>query len=135
MKPNNVIYQKCTATSFFRLWIEFLAPFHKLTSRERDVAARIIIQYFKLKESIPDPEMLKEVLWSHTSRKDMRESLGMSQAHFQMILAKLRDAKILLNGDLNPKYIPHTTDDPRFMLTIIFDWSSPASPIANGQES
>ena len=129
MKPNNVIYLKCTGTSFYRMWIEFLAPFHKLTSRERDVAARIIAQYFKLKDSIPDPEMLKEVMWSHTSRKDMRESLGMSQAHFQMILAKLRTSGVLLDGDINPKYIPHISEDPRFMLSIVFDWSSTTNPI------
>ena len=128
MKPNNVIYQKCTRVSFFRGWVEFLAPFHKLTSRERDVMARILVQYFKLKDNIPDPEVLKEVLWSQTSRKDMRESLGMSQAHFQMILAKLREAKVLVDGDLNPKYIPHVSDDPRFMLSIVFDWSSEGIP-------
>lgn len=115
------------------MWIEFLAPFHKLTARERDVAARIIAQYFKLKDNIPDPEVLKEVLWSYTSRKDMRESLGMSRAHFQMILAKLKSAGVLLNDDLNPKYIPHISEDPRFMLSIVFDWSSPSNPI-HGQE-
>ena len=129
MKPNNVIYQKCNSISFFRGWVEFLAPFHKLTSRERDVMARILVQYFKLRDSIPDPEMLKEVMWSHTSRKDMRESLKMSQAHFQMILAKLREAGVLVNGDLNPKYIPHIGDEPRFMLSIVFDWSSQSNPI------
>ena len=129
MKPNNVIFLKCTDISFYRMWIEFLAPFHKLTARERDVAARIIVQYFKLKDSIPDPEMLKEVMWSHTSRKDMRESLGMTQAHFQMILAKLRTSGVLIDGDINPKYIPHTTGDPRFMLSIVFDWSSTSNPV------
>ena len=129
MKPNNVIYLKCTDSSFYRMWIEFLAPFHKLTSREREVAARIIAQYFKLKDSIPDPEVLKEVMWSHTSRKDMRESLKMSQAHFQMILAKLRTSGVIVDGDINPKYIPHISEDPRFLLSIVFDWSSQAKPI------
>ena len=124
MKPNNVIYQKCTRLSFFRGWVEFLAPFHKLTARERDVMARILVQYFKLKDNIPDPEVLKEVMWSQTSRKDMRESLKMSQAHFQMILAKLREAGVLVDGDLNPKYIPHVDEQPRFMLSIVFDWST-----------
>ncbi len=134
MKPNNVIYLKCTDVSFYRMWFEMLTPFHKLTSRERDVAARVIVQYFKLKEEIQDRELLKDVLWSHTSRKDMRESLGMSQAHFQMILAKLRDAGVLVDGDVNPKYIPHVTDDPRFMLSIVFDWSSQANPVSDGKE-
>ena len=129
MKPNNVIYQKCNRISFFRGWVEFLAPFHKLTARERDVMARILVQYFKLKDNIPDPEVLKEVMWSQTSRKDMRESLKMSQAHFQMILAKLREAGVLVDGDLNPKYIPHVDDQPMFMLSIVFDWSSDSAPV------
>ena len=129
MKPNNVIYLKCTDDSFYRMWIEFLSPFHKLTSREKDVAARIIAQYFKLKGSIPDPVVLKEVMWSNTSKKDMRESLNMSPAHFQMILAKLRTSGVLVNGDINPKYIPHINPDPRFMLSIVFDWSTQSNPV------
>ena len=132
MKPNNVIYLKSSPNSFYRQWIEFLAPFHKLTARERDVAARILMQYFRLRESIPDEEVLKEVLWSQNSRKDMRESLKMSQAHFQMILAKLRESEVLVKGSINPRYIPHLGEEPRFMLSIVFDWSSPANPV-NGQ--
>lgn len=128
MKPNNVIYLKCTDDSFYRMWMEFLTPFHKLTSRERDVAARIIAQYFRLKSSINDPEVLKDVMWSHNSRKDMRESLGMSQAHFNMTLRKLKDAGVLKDDDINPRYIPHVSNDPRFLLNIVFDWSSPTSP-------
>ena len=129
MRPNNIIIQKCSEESFYRLWMEFLAPFHKLTARERDVAARIIAQYFRLKKNIPDPEVLKEVLWSQNSRKDMRESLKMSPAHFQMVLAKLRENEVIVDGDLNPRYIPHKGDDPRFCLSIVFDWSSPENPI------
>lgn len=134
MRPNNVISLKCTEDSFYRLWMEFLAPFHKLTARERDVAARIIAQYFRLKESIPDPEVLKDVLWSHKSRKDMRESLKMSPAHFQMVLAKLRESGVIRDGDLDPRYIPHKGSDPRFMLSIIYDWSSPENPIKNEKQ-
>lgn len=131
MRPNNVISLKCTEESFYRLWMEFLTPFHKLTSREKDVAARIIAQYFYLKDRIPDPEVLREVLWSHSSRKDMRESLKMSPAHFQMVLAKLKENQVIINEDLNPAYIPHKGDDPRFLLGIYYDWSSPEHPIRN----
>ena len=131
MGPNNFIGQKCTATSFFRALLEFF-PSLKLSAREKDVAARILIQYFKLQESIKDPDVLREVLWSQNSRKDMRESLKMSQAHFQMILGKLRSSEFLKDGHINSAYIPHMTDEPRFMLCIVFDWSSKSNPINNG---
>ena len=134
MKTNSLIPLKCTAESFYRLWVEFLTPFHKLTSRERDVAARIIAQYIKLRNTIDDPSVLEEVLWSQTSRKDMRESLGMSKAHFQMILGKLREVGMVTEGGVNSRYLPHMTDEPRYMLSILFDWSSDTNPIRNGQE-
>lgn len=134
MKLNNMIPLKCTEESFYRLWMEFLTPFHKLTSRERDVAARIIAQYFRLKESIPDPEVLRDVLWSQKSRKDMRESLKMSPAHFQMVLAKLKENQVIVNDDINPAYIPHKTDEPRFLLGIFYDWSSSENPIKNEKQ-
>lgn len=129
MKPNNLLRLKITEDSFFRTWIEFLAPFHRLTDRERDVAARIIAQYFKLKPKISDPAVLEEVLWSETSRKDMRESLKMSSAYFQMILGKLRKIGFLTADGVNPRFLPHMGDEPRFMLSIVFDWSSPSNPI------
>jgi len=129
MKPNNTIILKCTEDSFPRTWMEFLAPFHKLTSRERDVAARLLKQYFRLKAEIEDPEVLKDVMWSRTSRKDMMQSLGMSPAHFQMVLAKLKKAGVIANDDLNPKFIPHMGDNPRHMLCVVFDWSSAANRI------
>ena len=116
------------------MWIEFLAPFHKLTSRERDVAARIIAQYFRLRESVPDPEVLRDIMWSKKSRHDMMESLGMTPPHFQLVLSKLKAAGVLVGEDINPRYIPHKTDDPRFVLQIVYDWSSQSNPIRKGKE-
>lgn len=128
MKPNNIIALRCTDESFYRMWVEILTPFHRLTNRERDVMARIISQRFKLQESISDPAMLKEVLWSQTSRRDMRESLKMSQANFQMTLSKLHKAGVLVDGDIRPQYIPHKGEDSRFCLQVIYDWSSKDKP-------
>ena len=134
MKPSNIFNVKCTEDSFFRTWVEFLAPYHKLTAREREVMARIILQYFKLKERVQDPILLNEMLWTNSSRKDMRESLNMSQAHFQMILAKLRSSQVLIENDnINPRYLPHLGEDPRLLLLVVFDWSSKSNPI-NVQE-
>ena len=135
MKPNNTIVLKCTEDSFLRTWMEFLAPFHKLTSRERDVASRLLKQYFRLKASIDDPEVLKDVMWSHTSRKDMMNALGMSPAHFQMTLTKLKKAGVIMNNDINPKFIPHITEDPRHMLCIVFDWSSSVNRIETAADT
>jgi len=135
MKPNNVFFIPCTETSFYRAWIEFLAPYHKLTARERDVAARILMQYFKFRDSVDDPAVLRDLLWSKTSRKDLMRSLKISQAHFQIILNKLKSAGFLLEWDINPRFIPHkVADESRFMLQVVFDWSSNNHPINREKE-
>lgn len=130
MKLNNLVPVKCTETSFYRAWIEFLTPFHKLTKRERDVAARIIAQEFKLRDSIQDPVVRNEILWSQTSRRDMRESLGISPEFFQMIINKLKKAEVLFqDNSINPRYIPNKGVEPRFMLGVLYDWSSTENPV------
>lgn len=124
-RPNNFIFLKCTRESFFRVWMEFLTPYHKLAMREKDVAAKILSQYFKLKEQCSDPVILKELLWSQSSRLDMRTSLDMSQPHFQMVLGKLREQEVIKDGDINPRYMPHIRQDSNtFELRILFDYST-----------
>lgn len=118
---------------FLRAWMEILTPFHKLTSREKDVAARILSQYFKMKAGIQDPFVLWEVMWSKNSRKDIMDSLGMSQPHFQLVLGKLRQCGFLLKDDeINPKYIPHRADGAsRFMFLFVYDWSTESNPVTD----
>ena len=130
MQPNNTFFVETTGEDFYRAWMDFTAPYHHLTSRERDVGARILSYYFKLREGgITDPEVLKDLLWSRKCRKDMMESLNMSSAHFQMVLSKLRNSQFLVDGDLNPRFIPHKTDEPRFMVAVYFNWSGRKFPI------
>lgn len=135
MKPNNVISLKCEDfNQFIKVWITFLKPFHRLTPSESDVAARILVQYFKLKASVPDQNILYELLWTSKSRKDIMDSLKISRAWFQMVLSTLKSSGFLEGNRINPRYIPHITDESRFLLDIVFDWSSPSKPIDNEKE-
>lgn len=135
MKPNNVFLVPCTDVSFYRAWIEILTPYHKLTAREKDAAARILMQYFRFKDNCQDAEVLRELLWSKRSRQDLMESLKMSRAHFQMILASLKSAGFIKDGEINPRFLPHKVEgDTRFMLQIVFDWSSKQHPVSREKE-
>lgn len=135
-RPHNVIYQKCNDESFYRMWVEFLTPYHKLAAREKDVMATIISQYFKLKKQCEDPVMLRELLWSQSSRQDMRTTLGMSQPHFQMVLGKLREVGVIKDGDINQRFLPHIRSDSKtFELRVVFDYSSTDMPEVPSHET
>ena len=138
MKPNNFFYVKCPDENrFFRSWVEFQTPYHHLTPREKDVAARILQQYFKLKSSMPDdsdPDVLIELLWSRNSRKDMIASLEMTQPHFQMTLGKLRESGFLEGDKIGAKYLPSMIPGGKLLvLQVMFDWSSSSNPQPNAQ--
>jgi len=135
MKPNNFIPVKSASRSaFFRTWVEVLTPWHKLAPRERDVFARILEQYYILRKKVDDPELIAEFLWTNASRKDMRESLGVSRPHFQLMLTALRRQGVLEGDKINPRYLPHLSEDPNLGLYIFFDWSTKNNPVSENKQ-
>ena len=124
-RPNNMAIVPCNRESLCRLFVEFLTPYHHLTSRESDVFAVIIEQYFRLRSQCESPSMVRTLLWSSASRADLRRMLGMSQPHFQMVITKLREKGVLKGEDINPKFLPHISPDSRSLeLRVIFDYST-----------
>ena len=121
-KANNIVRIPTSLNGkFFRYWFEFLEPFHKLTDREIDVITSFVKQRYELSKKISDPDLLDQVLWSEQSRKEIRESCNMTQAHFQMVVSSLRKCRMIIDNRINPRYIPNLTgDDNDFSLLIYF---------------
>lgn len=121
---NNVIRIPTSLnTSFFRLWLDFLKPFHNLTERETQIAAAILKKRFELSKVITDDNILDSVTLGDDSKKDIREECHISLAHFQVILGKLRKTKIVLGDKINPRFIPNVSksgDSFRLLLNFEF---------------
>lgn len=122
-KPNNVIALKSSLSGrFFRIWLEFLRPFHKLTERETDVMAAFLKQRFELSKVVSDQEVLNKLTMSEDTKKKVRDDCNISQAHFQVIMTKLKKSKMIDNGKINPKFIPRiNSDSSGFQLLLAFE--------------
>lgn len=122
-KPNNVIALKSSLSGrFFRIWLEFLRPFHKLTERETDVMAAFLKQRFELSKVVSDQELLNKLTMSEDTKKKVRDDCNISQAHFQVIMTKLKKSKMIDNGKINPRFIPRVEQDARgFQLLLAFE--------------
>lgn len=122
-KPNNVIALKSSLSGrFFRIWLEFLRPFHKLTERETDVMAAFLKQRFELSKVVSDQEVLNKLTMSEDTKKKVRDDCNISQAHFQVIMTKLKKSKMIDNGKINPRFIPRVEQDARgFQLLLSFE--------------
>lgn len=122
-KPNNVIALKSSLEGkFFRIWLEFLRPFHKLTERETDVMAAFLKERFELSKVVSDQEILDKLTMSEDTKRKVREACNISQAHFQVIMTKLKKSKMIDNGKVNPKFIPKVEHDAKgFQLLLAFE--------------
>lgn len=122
---DNIVRIPCKVDNkFFRYWFEFLQPFHHLTDREMDVITSFVKHRYELSQVISDEEILDKVVMSEDTKKKVREECGITLAHFQVIMGKLRKSKVLLDNRINPKFIPKLRKDGNsFKLMLLFDFS------------
>lgn len=108
---------------FFRMWADITTPFHHLTDREKDIFACFLKQRFLLQASITDDKLLNDVLMSSDIRAKIRQECGVSPAFFQGILGKFKRNGVIVDGKLNPMFIPHklSKDSKTFKLLVLFD--------------
>ena len=122
-KPNNIVRVPCSLSkSFFRYWFMFLEPFHKLTDREIDVITSFVKQRYELSKVIKDSDILDKVTMSEDTKKKVREECNITLPHFQVIMGKLRKNKVIIDGKINPRFIPNIDEGTgTFQLLLLFE--------------
>lgn len=107
---------------FFRYWLEFLRPLHKLTDREIDVVELFLKRRYKLSKVIADEDLLDKVVMGEDVKKEIREELGITLAYFQVIMSKLRKNKVVIDNKLNRKFMPNLKKgSDTFSLLLYFE--------------
>jgi hypothetical protein len=106
---------------FFKYWVDFLFPIHKLSRRDADVTASLLYRRHQLSEVISNEDVLDAVLLSTEQRRIMRAQFGLTQQNFQVIMAKLRAKHVIVNKKINKRFIPNLSKDAdEYKLTIHF---------------
>lgn len=122
-KINNVITVPTSIEGkFFEYWLSFIKPLHKLTTREIDVAAAFLRQRYALSKVISEQELLDKITMNDDTKRKVREECKVSQAHFQVIMTELKKNKFIVNGKINPKFIPKLNENSDcFQLLLMFE--------------
>lgn len=92
--------------NFFKLWLEFLRPLHRLPNREMMVLAALLKRRFELSRTIMDEETLDKVLFTNEVKKGIASSLEISSNNLQSVLTNLRKVGIITNNTINKRFIP-----------------------------
>jgi hypothetical protein len=118
-----VIRVPADLNSLLRYWLEFLVPFHNLTSRETDVATAFLKERYMLSKVILDTDLVDRTLMSEESQRKLRQECELTNQHFQVIKSKLKNKKFFINDKINPRLIPDIKeDDGLFQLLLVFDY-------------
>ena len=106
---------------FFRYWVEFLRPLHELTKREMDVLAEFLKVRYNLSREIINTDRLDRVLMSEETKRDIRQTCGISAKHFQVIMSKFRKNGVIRNEKIFLNLIPSIDKDgARLMINFSF---------------
>lgn len=121
---DNVVRIPCKLDySFFKMWFMFLQPFHHLTEREMEVATSFVKQRYELSKVVSDNNILDKLVMSEDTKRKVREECNITLPHFQVIMGKLRKNNIIIDGKLNPRYIPRVVEESgSFKLMLLFDF-------------
>lgn len=122
-KANNVIRISTSLDGkFFEYWFKFLRPFHSLTDREIDVIACFVKHRYELSKVIKDNDILDKVTMSEDTKRKVREECNITLPHFQVIMGKLRKNGVIINGKINPRFIPNLEEECNaFHLLLYFE--------------
>ena len=121
---DNVVRIPCKLDySFFKMWFMFLQPFHHLTEREMEVATSFVKQRYELSKVVSDNDILDRFVMNEDTKRKVREECNITLPHFQVIMGKLRKNNIIVDGKLNPRYIPRVIEENgSFKLMLLFDF-------------
>lgn len=87
-----------------------------------DVITSFVKQRYELSRVIKDNEILDKVTMSEDTKRKVREECNITLPHFQVIMGKLRKNKVIVDGRINPRFIPNVREDAgSFQLLLLFE--------------
>lgn len=126
IKPSSIIQVPTSFDDFFKNWLILLKPFHELTDRQMDLAAAFLKERYELSKVITDETLLDENVMGANIRKKLLEECDIKLSHFYVVFKELCRNKFIVDGRINPRYIPKLSTDvtpESFSIMIYFPFT------------
>lgn len=107
---------------FFFKWVQFTAPFHKLTKQHQKVLALFLYYHYKLSLEITNTKILWREVFDYDTKLLITEELNIKDARIQNVLTEFRKKKIIIDGEISPVYIPNLDKNSK-QFTITFNFN------------
>lgn len=97
--------------SFFRAWLDFTAPLHTLTNKERLVMAHYLKEHYDLNKVVTDDAILAQVLAGTSIKQKIMDACSLKASNLQVVLHKFKKLNLMIEGRINPKLVPAVTQE------------------------
>lgn len=108
--------------SFFRQWIQFTAPFHKLSNQQQKVLSLLLYYHYKLKQEITNNKILWKEVFDYETKVKIYTELDIQPSALENMLSSLRKRNIIINKQISSLYIPNISKDSK-VFTIKFNFN------------
>jgi hypothetical protein len=108
--------------SFFRQWILFTAPFHKLSNQQQRVLSLLLYYHYKLKQEITNNKILWKEVFDYETKVKIYTELEIQPSALENMLSSLRKKNIIIDKQVSPMYIPNISKDSK-TFTIKFNFN------------
>ena len=107
--------------NFYKLWLTFMTPLHKLTAKSVEVAAELLKERKRLSKVISDTTVLYKNLFSVETKNYITSKCKITSSNYYVIMGKLRTAGFIIDNTINIKFIPdYNYEGDEYHLHIMF---------------
>lgn len=92
--------------SFFRRWVQFTEPFHKLNNRQQQVLSLLLYYHYILKQEITNNKILWKEVFDYDTKVKIYSELEIHTTGLENILTQLRKKNVIMDNQISPVYIP-----------------------------
>lgn len=114
---NKIIPVKTTIDKFFREYLEIINPLVKLTNREKDVLAELLLLNYKYKHL--ESDIRSKIIFDYDSRMLVASKLNMSEASLNNNISYLRKRGIISNWEISPIFVVYPDEN----YNVVFNFS------------
>lgn len=108
--------------TFFRNWMQFTQPFHKLSNQQQTVLALLLFYHYQLKREITNVKILWKAVFDYDTKIKVATELEIQPGALENLLSQLRKKKIIVDNQITPAYVPDLDLNSK-KFTIVFNFN------------
>lgn len=108
---------------FYRAWLEYLTPLHKMSNKAKDLAACYLEERERLSQSISDSLLVDEILMGSDMKTKIKNDCNLSSSFYNLLMRDLKKSGFLNGKFINPIFIPKKVrfEDGNVSVLLFFD--------------